>query len=83
LVTDGNSEITDDVMLMEDDFYDDEEILSAVPAQEVAASGYKLILSSENENFGQAAELFDGATSSFDKAVDSFEEAAKKIEKLQ
>ena len=71
-------------MLMEDDFYDDdEEILSAVPAQEVAASGYKLILSSENENFGQAAELFDGATSSFDKAVDSFEEAAKKIEKLQ
>ena len=84
LVTDGNSEITDDVMLMEDDFYDDdEEILSAVPAQEGAASGYKLILSSENENFGQAAELFDGATSSFDKAVDSFEEAAKKIEKLQ
>ncbi len=108
LVTDGNSEITDDVMLMEDDFYDDEDILSAVPAQEAAvdtninqlevaplpdmantavqqseASGYKLILSSENENFGQAAELFDGATSSFDKAVDSFEEAAKKIEKLQ
>nr|HIL76579.1 VacJ family lipoprotein [Rhodospirillales bacterium] len=110
LITDGNSEITDDVLLMEDDFYDDEEILSAVPTQETAAditinqpevapipamtntavqqseaaaSGYKFILSSENENFGQAADSFEGATSSFDKAVDSFAEAAEKIEKLQ
>ncbi|KAF3977212.1 MAG: VacJ family lipoprotein [Methylococcales symbiont of Iophon sp. n. MRB-2018] len=30
LVTDGNSEITDDVMALEDDFYDDDELLDEV-----------------------------------------------------
>ena len=110
LVTDGNSEITDDVLSIEDDFYDDEdesgELVSTIaPAgikqespsassmtervkatmqgqEQEKSSGYKLRLSSDIENFGQASDSFEGATKSFNNASSAFEQAAKKIEKL-
>jgi len=105
LVTDGNSEITDDVLSLEDDFYDDDEeeavstlapeeinqeqsesmssmVKTNMQGQEEKSSGYKLRLSSDIQNFGQASDSFDGAVKSFNNASQSFERAAKKIEKL-
>ncbi len=108
LVTDGNSEITDDVLSLEDDFYDDDEeeaeetvstlapeeinqeqsesmslmVKTNMQGQEEKSPGYKLRLSSDIQNFGQASDSFEGAVESFNSASQSFEQATKKIEKL-
>lgn len=47
------------------------------------AAGYKLKLSSDVEQFGQASNSFDGAVKSFDAATQSFEEATDKLNKLE
>ncbi len=96
LITDGQSEISDDVLDMEAEFYDDEldeagaSVSAAAgasssmnPAQTDNASsgGYRLQLSSEAE-LNNASSAFDDATRSFDDASRSFEEASKKLERL-
>lgn len=99
LITDGESEITDDMLDMEDDFYDEvedeasiqdstsvTELVSESAAIEVAPSiseAPSLAVNNESSEFGQASQSFDGAVKSFDAATRSFEEAAEKLNRLQ
>ncbi len=98
LITDGNSEITDDMLDFEDDFYDEDEISSELEMSDKERTtqisktevndqeqtkGYKLKLSSDGSQFGKAADSFDGASKSFDKAARSFEQASDKINQLE
>lgn len=94
LITDGQSEIADDVLDLEAEFYDDE-LSEKETSVEMAAggdqtgvaqtdnvsTGYRLQLSSEAE-LNKASSSFDDATRSFEEASRSFEEASQKLERL-
>ncbi|KAF3983553.1 MAG: VacJ family lipoprotein [Methylococcales symbiont of Hymedesmia sp. n. MRB-2018] len=96
LVTDGNSEVTDDVMALEDDFYDDDELLDDELLDEELLDGVDIkeakvdkvmeqqleLTSTDVDSFKKASESFDGAVKSFDDTSWSFEQAGEKIEKM-
>jgi phospholipid-binding lipoprotein MlaA len=71
----GNSEVNKDLP------EDSSQISKNNVENNVETPDYKLDLSSDVDDFGDASNSFDGAVKSFDEASSSFEEAAEKLKR--
>ncbi len=90
LITDGQAELSDDALDLEDAFYDEDEETETATSSDLLKSdsgqennGYKLQLSSDTENLDQASESFEEALKAFNEASRSYQEASEKLDQLK
>ncbi len=99
LIKDGQVEVSNDALELEDAFYDEDDDSSGMAAEsvdstpavkpetagreEVAEAGYSLKLSGGEEDFNQATESFEEAMKAFQKASQSYQDASEKLDQLK
>ena len=79
LITDGQSEINDDLLELDDAFYDDEWDNEDLTLETDLSLE---LLPQQSHQFGEVANSFDKSTLLFDKAAISFKEADEKLDRL-
>lgn len=79
LITDGQSEMSDDLLDLDDDFYDDEDDEEDLTIDNNLSLE---LLPTHSNQFGEVANSFDNSTRLFNQATDSFKQADEKLDRL-